>query len=65
MQIVFSDATGDTWFVTDGLHRRPLAAGEPQLLVDLGLLTPQRDAWGNIRPKWISGAHLARIPLAK
>jgi hypothetical protein len=65
MQLVFSDATGDTWFVTDGIHRRPLAAGEPQLLVDLGLITPERDVWGNIRPKWISGASLARIPLAK
>jgi hypothetical protein len=65
MQFVFSEATGDTWFVTDGIHRRPLASGEPQLMVDLGLVTPERDVFGNIRPKWISSASLARIPLAK
>jgi hypothetical protein len=56
---IASNAAG-TWFVTNGLTKRPLAPGENQLLVDLGLVKWPDGSVGNV--KIISQASLDRIP---
>lgn len=65
MQLIFSAATGDTWFITDGITRRPVVAkGEPQTMFDLGLIPdPERGTDGTIRPKWVSDEVMGRIPV--
>jgi hypothetical protein len=47
------------WFVTDGLHKRPLAPGEDVELVNLGIVSS-----ANKVVKVITAAQLARIPPA-
>lgn len=62
-QFIYTDGS-QTWWVTDGLTKRALAPEEPQLLVDLGLVKPERDAKGNIQPKYLTPAQVERIPNA-
>lgn len=63
-QFVFSQATGDTWFITDGLTRRPVVLkDEVNFLVGIGAVEPERDGAGNIRPKWLSDEVMLAIPL--
>lgn len=60
MMLTFvASAPNGTWYVTDGLTKRPLAPGENQLLVDLGQARyPEKPG----RVQIISAAQLARIP---
>lgn len=46
------------WFVTDGMTKRPLAAGEDRLLVDLGLARYEEGA----KPVKLLGKLIERIP---
>lgn len=50
------------WWITDGLTKRPLQPGEQQVLVDLGVVRPERDANGNIKPKVLTRAQVDAIP---
>lgn len=59
-QTFIAAAWNDTWYVTDGLTKRPLAPGENQLLVDLGVVKWPDDKVGNV--KLIPREALNRIP---
>lgn len=46
-----SGVSRDTWFATDGVTARPMAPGEPDHIVLMGLVPrPVRDAAGGLRP---------------
>jgi hypothetical protein len=57
-RLVYTDPAG-SWFFYDGMTRRGVHGGEPQLLADLGLV-PQADVTA---PKWLPANILALIPV--
>lgn len=60
-QFVFTDGS-DWWWVVSAEGKRVLSPGEPQLLVDLGIVKPERDAKGNIAPKYVPVQALGAVP---
>lgn len=57
-----SGVSRDTWFATDGVVARPMAPGEPDHIVLMGLVPrPVRDAAGGLRPYPLPWAFFSRL----
>ena len=58
--IFITNQAGQNWWLYDGWRKRPLGAGENQLLVDLGIVKPGPD--GKPTVKQLSDAQVNAIP---